>query len=454
LTGNPSTYEAITGSFPYWLFRIEPYIKFVTTGPLYIFFESISNFSAPYAPTALVVGFGAILSGILVWAWVSVLSRIGIEVVGFYEGLVDGTWKHIIVFVIMLGMIIAMTGVYIFFPTYLSGVEKAPVKEPADPPQSLSNESVKPWLTKHAENITHNMLVREHNADTLNWDIAHLTGTDVLCHSPTVISESSEGKYFSVICAGSAEYTYNWGLLRTSFIYVPNLKQIYLVNRSGVNRIRNPVYNDQVLRSGIVLSNVEISDKNIHEPDSDYGAINMSGATLTNVTLRTENSVNLAYSSLTNVTLRIYNTDREGSVNLAHTSLADVALRTNKSVDLTHSSLNNVTLRHDNIMRVELTGSNVRNSIIREIVPFTPAYPDYSIRDASFRDSRLSGLSLRYVDIKNTTFQNISCTNCDLQPTAVSDVEISDSVFIDSNRNRIINRNTNFTNVTFRAGSG
>jgi len=386
LIGNPSTYEATSGDFPYWLFRMEPYIKSVTAGPFYILFDSISQFSAPYAPTILVIGFGAILSGFLVWAWITVLSWMGIGIIEIYEGLVNKTWKHVAVFVIVLGVITTMAGVYIFFPTYLSGVEKAPPKETPEPPQSLSDESVKPWLKNYAENTTHNEIIE----DALNSDISHLTGADVQCLSPTLISESSEGMYATVDCAGVAEYTYNWGLLHYS-LPVTNSKQIYFVNESVVKRIRKPVYDDKVLRPGTALSNVDIQDGEVHVPDSHFGAINLTGSTLTNVTLQPE-----------------------------------------RSLDLSYSSLNNVTLRHDNIRLVNLTGSDIRDSRIKENNPEAKSFV-YSVRDASFRDTRLVGLSLEFADIENTVFRNVQCLNCNLRRATFTDVKISDSDYVDSN---------------------
>jgi uncharacterized protein YjbI with pentapeptide repeats len=386
LAGRPSTYEAVNGSFPYWLFRMGPYIKSVTTGPFYLLFDPISNFSAPYAPTVLVVGFGAVLSGTLVWGWITVLSWIGIEITEFYEGLVSERWKHVAVLVIVLGMTTAMAGVYIFSPTHLSGVEKAPLKETTDPSQRLSDESVKPWLKKYAENTTHNEIVNEFNAD--DSEISHLTGTDVQCLTPKVISESSDGNYFSVNCVGSVEYTYNWGLLHSSFL-AKSSKQFYFVNRSVVERVRKPIYNNQVLRPGITLSNVEIKDEEIYETEEEW--IDLSRSTLTNVTLRTDRSVNLAYSSL-----------------------------------------NNVTLKHENIRLVNLTGSDVRNSRVEKNGAVDSALA-YTVRGASLTDTELINVSLEFAEIRNSELQNVHCYGCDFCRLTFSDVKISESVFVDSN---------------------
>jgi uncharacterized protein YjbI with pentapeptide repeats len=278
-----------------------------------------------------------------------------------------------------------MAGVYIFFPTYLSGVEKAPLKETTNPPQSLSDESVKPWLKKYAENTTHNEIVNEFSVD--DSEISHLTGTDVQCLTPNVISESSQGKYFSVNCVGIVEYTYDWGLLHSS-LPVKSSEQFYFVNRSVVERVRKPIYNNRVLRPGITLSDVEIKDEEIYETEEEW--IDLSRSTLTNVTLRTDRSVKLAYSSL-----------------------------------------NNVTLKHENMRLVNLTGSDVRNSRIEKNGAVDSALA-YTVQGASFTDTELINVSLEFAEIRNSELQNVHCYGCDFCRVTFSDVKISDSVFVDS----------------------
>lgn len=391
---------------PLWAFHIEPYVRFVTTGPvtLDLLSELLNISNSPYIPTPspLTAGVKSILGGVLVWVWIRLLSRVSVLVLEGYSGLVNGRWKHAAVFVLVVGTIAGMTGLYVFSPTYASGVKTAELKD-TSPPKSLSDGSVEAWLEEYAENDTHNRLVNEYGLDKNDTATTRLTGTYASCHDPEVVSESSDGKYVSISCLGSVNSTDRWGLLRSELLIQPMGEQFYFVNRSSVRRIKHPTYENRTLSPSMDIQDEKIRNEEIRNLDTVFNS---------------DSSLNLTGSTLTNVSL--------------HTDLF---------VNLRGSRLHNVSIEHKNLRLVEFDRSEVIESSINETGDGVGIVNP--IRGVSVRNSSFIGASREFGEIKNSSFRRFRCIRCGLRRVIFSNVSISNSVFVNSNLEKV-----NFINST------